>query len=158
MVRPSPRTPPSAKERLLQPKSAMKLAMRHESSPPPPSNIRPPGPETARPEPREVTPPPTEKVEPHGPIDLTLHGLPPGSERPPSPSETQPAEGSRGTSGGHGPWKPRGDAGDPVLGKVVDVKEDEFPLQRVGRNEYHYNGKAFSAHIAADGRVSFDNK
>ncbi len=52
----------------------------------------------------------------------------------------------------------RGDAGNPLTGKIAEESEDRFPLRPVGRGEYEYKGKAFSARIMRDGRVSFDDK
>jgi hypothetical protein len=54
------------------------------------------------------------------------------------------------------PWKPRGDAGDPILGKLADEKEERFPLKLEG-DGYHYDGPSFSAKIAMDGKVTFDD-
>jgi hypothetical protein len=54
------------------------------------------------------------------------------------------------------PWKPRGDAGDPLLGKLPDEKEERFPLTLEG-DGYHYNGPSFSARIDMEGRVNFDD-
>jgi hypothetical protein len=149
----TPVSPPPT-ERSPQRKSPTKWAMRPE----PPTSPRPPEPETARPEPPNRTPPSVENGKPHGPVDLTLHSLPPGQEPSAVVSENGTVGTLRAPGGGRAPWKPRGSAGDPILGKLADKEEEEFPLHRVGPNEYKYDGKAFSAHIASDGQVSFDNK
>jgi hypothetical protein len=109
----------------------------------------PPAPATA-PSPPISTPP--------GKVDLTLHALPSGSE---NAASVPPGTGTFGTnlgSGGRKPWKMRGDAGNPLTGKVADEAEDRFPLRAVGGGEFEYKGKAFSARIGRDGRVSFDDK
>jgi hypothetical protein len=88
-----------------------------------------------------------------GPVDLTLHGLPSSGEWA-TPGAAMPAPAGPAKKG---PWKPRGDAGDPILGKLSDKKED-YPLESLGRDGYLYNGPSFSAHISLDGTVSFDDK
>lgn len=85
-----------------------------------------------------------------GPVDLTLHGLPSGQWAT-GPSLAAPGPTKRG------PWRPRGDAGDPITGKLVD-KKDDYPLESLGRDGFVYNGPQFSAHISLDGSVSFDDK
>jgi hypothetical protein len=90
-----------------------------------------------------------------GPVDLTLHGLPStgewatGPTTPPPPRPTGPPADKA--------WKPRGDAGDPILGKLKENKDD-YPLEYLGRDGYVYRGPQFSAHILMDGSVSFDDK
>ena len=42
-----------------------------------------------------------------------------------------------------------------ILGKLADEKEERFPLKLEG-DGYHYDGPSFSAKIAMDGRVTFD--
>ncbi len=131
----------------------------------------PPRPAAPRERPVEVTPPPEPAhapppsseppaARPPGKIDLTLHALPPGD-----PSGTgatvPPSTGTFGTDPngtGRRPWKMRGDAGNPLTGKLADEPEDRFPLKAVGGGEYEYKGKAFSAVIGRDGRVRFDDK
>src|SRR5262249_17280873 len=117
-------------------------------------------------EPAQPTPP-SATVPPEGPprkLDLMLHALPSASAAPGSSGGgiVLPS----GPGGGLGPpgggarrdWRPRGDVGDPITGKLRDAPKDEFPLDRVGRDEYVYKGGQFSAHISADGSVSFDDK
>jgi hypothetical protein len=87
-------------------------------------------------------------------VDLTLHGLPSTGEWATGPTVATP----RPT----GPppdraYKPRGDAGDPILGKMVE-KKDDYPLEYLGRDGYLYKGPQFSAHVSMDGSVSFDDK
>ncbi len=89
-----------------------------------------------------------------GPIDLSVHGLG-GITLPGAAGGKGDGSGTFGGQAPRKPWKPRGDAGDPLLGKLADVKEDRFPLTLEG-DGYHYNGPSFSAHIAMDGRVNFD--
>ena len=94
-------------------------------------------------------------MRPSAPVDLTLHGL--GgivvNNGPVHGGEGGPA-GTLG-SAPRKPWKPRGDAGDPLLGKLEDEKEERFPL-KLESDGYHYDGPSFSAKIAMDGRVTFD--
>jgi hypothetical protein len=144
----------NSKDRLPS-KQRSKLVVQH---PEPSGETTPHLPDTANPAPSNPAPP-ADEVRPRGPIDLKIHTLPTGPESATASTETHTAGSLRsGTSGGRGPWRPRGDAGDPILGKLADTKDEEFPLRRVGSNEYEYSGKAFSAHIAPDGRVSFNNK
>lgn len=89
-----------------------------------------------------------------GPIDLSVHGLG-GITLPAAAGGKGDGTGTFGGQAPRKPWKPRGDAGDPLLGKLADVKEERFPLTLEG-DGYHYNGPSFSAHIAMDGRVDFD--
>ncbi len=90
-----------------------------------------------------------------GPVDLTFHGLPSTGQW----ATGAPVPGPRPT----GPppdkvYKLHGDVGDPILGKLKEHKED-YPLDYLGaRDGYVYNGPQFSAHIAMDGSVSFDDK
>ncbi len=100
-----------------------------------------------------------------GKLDLTVRALPGagGGDGVVLPS----GSGSGGTLGG-GPmdtaphpkkeWHPRGDAGNPLFGKVEEKKEQDFPLTNLGREGYVYKGPQFGAHIALDGSVSFDDK
>jgi hypothetical protein len=135
---------------------------------PPRARLERPKPAEARPLPAEPSvkvddpppePPPAAASEKPkvdlGKVDLNLRGLP-GGDGIALPAGT-------GSWGGPAPtprkeWKPRGSAGDPILGKVEDAKEDEFALQRIGKDEYLYKGKQFSAHILPDGTVSFNDK
>jgi hypothetical protein len=112
--------------------------------------------ETAPPskEPAETSPQAT-VPERKGPVDLTLHGLPSTGEwatgpTPPAPRPTGPPPDK--------PYKLRGDAGDPILGKLKE-KKDDYPLEYLGAADgYVYKGPQFSAHIRMDGSVSFDDK
>jgi hypothetical protein len=90
-----------------------------------------------------------------------LHALPPSTGAQGEvvvPSTPGAGSGTLGVPGGRREWRPRGDAGDPITGKLKEEKEERFPLKKLGGGEYAYEGPSFSAHIAADGQVSFDNK
>jgi hypothetical protein len=89
-----------------------------------------------------------------GPIDLNLHALPSTGEWATAPTTVPRASGPPPDKA----YKPRGDAGDPILGKVPDKKENDYPLEYLGRDGYVYKGPQFSAHILMDGTVSFDDK
>jgi hypothetical protein len=120
---------------------------------------REPEPEQPQPQP---TPPTTGKLPEttgptrSGPVDLTFHGLPNGT------GVVLPAgSGSWGAPSAPQPrreWRPRGDAGDPITGKIREAPVDNFPLDKVGQDEYVYKGPQFSAAIHSDGSVSFDDK
>jgi hypothetical protein len=150
-------TPPEP----VRPPEPPKLASRElptKKREPEPSPLAPQRPEptpTPAPSPTPATPP---SAAPAPKVDLTLHALPTGPDGAASvPSGT----GTFGTApGGNGkrPWKMRGDAGNPITGKLADQEEERFPLRPVGGGEYEYKGKAFSARIGRDGRVSFDDK
>jgi hypothetical protein len=115
--------------------------------------------ESEPPGPTPVGPPPTITPERRGAVDLTLHALPgaggSGIALPAAPA---------GTFGGSGPgvprkeWHMRGDAGDPITGKIKETPVAKFPLEKVGPDEFVYKGGQFSAHISPDGTVSFDDK
>lgn len=108
------------------------------------------------------TAPPTATVDPNssaatvpkrvGPVDLTLHGLPSSGEWATGAPVAVAATAKKG------PWKMRGDAGDPILGKLAGEKKDDYPLESLGKNGYVYNGPSFSARIMPDGQVNFDDK
>jgi hypothetical protein len=145
----------------------------------PPERTAPPR-ERAPVEPPPVTPPPTSQPQPPSPpkeepkppekprsmasIDLRLHTLPSGA--PSNGVILAPSNDSQFGLGGtvnSAPtakpgWRPRGDAGDPITGKIAEKKEERFPLARVGRDEYVYKGPQFSARILPDGTVNFDDK
>ena len=125
---------------------------------------------TQRDDKRELEPPPTQPpplqpqqqppsstltMRPSAPVDLTLHGL--GGIVVNNGAVHGGEGGPAGTlaSAPRKPWKPRGDAGDPILGKLADEKEERFPL-KLENDGYHYDGPSFSAKIAMDGRVTFD--
>jgi hypothetical protein len=140
-----------------------KLAMHtRERSEPRPRIKEEPRPVETPPTPPSPLPPPEHPAPtPPGKVDLTLHALP-GSTAGSVILPAAPAGG--GTFGTGAPaaprkeWKPRGDAGDPILGKIRETPEERFPLERVGRDEFVYKGPQFSAHIQPDGSVSFDDK
>lgn len=108
------------------------------------------------PPPPQAPPPSTLSMRPSAPIDLNLHGL--GGIVVNNGAVSGGEGGSAGTlaSAPRKFWKPRGDAGDPLLGKVPDEKEERFPLT-LENDGYHYSGPSFSARIAMDGHVSFDD-
>lgn len=96
-------------------------------------------------------------------LDLTLHAMPSGGSGENAvivPSGVGSLGGTMGPSsnvpGGKKPW--RVDAGNPLFGKLDEEKEDRFPLKPTGDGGYQYKGKAFTANIGRDGRVTFDNK
>lgn len=111
-------------------------------------------PEPATPQPTEPNP----DKKPPGKVDLTLHALPGGDGVivHDGPGTFGTTYGGGTTPGGKKPWKV--DAGNPLIGKLDDVKEERFPLTPVADGGYQYKGKAFTARISRDGRVSFDNK
>ncbi len=158
-VLPAEPTPPKP---VAQPREApkpppLKNAQRkHEETQPPPTQPPPtqPPPQQAQP---QQPPPSSLSMRPSAPVDLNLHGL--GgivvNNGPVSGGEGGPAGGVIG-SAPKKPWKPRGDAGDPILGKLADEKEERFPLKLEG-DGYHYEGPSFSAKIAMDGHVTFDD-
>ncbi len=85
-------------------------------------------------------------------VDLKLHSLPSGVvggqlDGPPPKVAAAPAK----------EWRPRGSAGDPLLGKVDEQKDDPFPLVKQS-DGWVYKGPAFNAKILLDGSVSFDDK
>ncbi len=148
--RPRQLTPPLPPE---PPKPALRdrrdLQEAHPQATPEPLKRETPEP-PASPNPADTRPP--------GKVDLTLHALPGG---PDSAVSIAPGTGTFGDTlgpGGKKPWKMRGDAGNPLTGKLTDEPEDRFPLKPIGGGEYEYKGKAFHARIARDGRVNFDDK
>ncbi len=115
--------------------------------------------EEKKPEPPPPSAPPPQplSMRPSMPVDLTLHGL--GGIVVQNGAVSGGEGGSVGTLATAAPrkaWKPRGDAGDPILGKLADEKEERFPLT-LESDGYHYNGPSFSAKIAMDGHVSLDD-
>jgi hypothetical protein len=161
---PEPPKPPEPEPPKPEPPKPEKVAMRapmvREPTVRKKEEVEPPPPEAPpKPEP-QVTGPPSNK--PPGKVDLTLHALPgsTGGEYSVSLPAGEPG-GTFGVPAKPAPrkeWRPRGDAGDPITGKVRDVTTEEFPLKKVGRDEYVYKGPSFSAHITPDGKVSFDDK
>lgn len=151
-----PKAPPpvaeAPKPKPEQPKpQPLKNAQRQDKhDEPPPTQPKPEQPKPEEPKPSSLT------MRPSAPVDLTLHGL--GgivvNNGPVSGGEGGPA----GTiaSAPRKPWKPRGDAGDPILGKLAEEKEERFPL-KLENDGYHYDGPSFSAKIAMDGKVTFDD-
>jgi len=129
-------------------KPTQNLPKREET--PPPSTQPPPV--QAQP-----TPPSSLSMRPSAPVDLNLHSL--GgivvNNGPVSGGEGGPA-GTFGTAAPKKPGRPRGRAGNPLLGKLADEKEERFPLKRES-DGWHYDGPSFSAKIATDGNVTFDD-
>jgi hypothetical protein len=123
----------------------------------PPKPIEPPKNE---PPPQQAPPekPSSLSMRPTAPVDLNLHGLSGVIVQP--GGKVQGGEGGpQGTLAAAPPrkqWKMRGDAGDPLLGKLPEEKQERFPLSLEG-DGYHYNGPSFSAKIAMDGRVTFED-
>lgn len=126
--------------------------------------VTPPTSQTPPPQPPKEEPKPPEKPRTMASVDLRLHTLPPGASSngvilPPSNDSQFGLGGTINSAPTAKPgWKPRGDAGDPITGKVAEKKEERFPLARVGRDEYLYKGPQFSARILPDGTVNFDDK
>ncbi len=114
-----------------------------------PSQIEPPSAHSESPPPSSAPPPP---------VDLRLHALPSGTGSfvaPPAPSGT-----GTGIAGGFFNSAKRGhpSAGDPLTGHIIEVPEDKYPLQNNGPEGFVYKGKQFTAHIALDGQVDFNDK
>jgi hypothetical protein len=130
-------------------KNTQRLPEKHEEPPPSPkSDVAPPKP--------EVAPPSTLSMRPSAPVDLNLHGL--GGIAVNNGAVSGGEGGAAGGTFGSAPrkqWKPRGSAGDPILGKLEEQKEERFPLE-LKDDGYHYDGPSFSAKIKMDGTVSFD--
>lgn len=160
---PAPVTPPpkAAEPPREAPKPPpLKNAQRHDKREETPPPTQPP-PVTPPPSQQQPPPPPSSQLtmRPSAPVDLNLHGL--GgivvNNGPVHGGEGGPAgSGTFGSAPPKKPWKPRGDAGDPLLGKLADEKEERFPL-KLENDGYHYDGPSFSAKIAMDGQVSFDD-
>jgi hypothetical protein len=130
-----------------------------------PKPVEPPKPaEPPKSEPPPVAQPqqPQQKsslsMRPTAPVDLNLHGLSGVIVQP--GGKLQGGEGgAQGTLAANTPRKPPkkyGDAGDPLLGKLPEEKQERFPLTLEG-DGYHYSGPSFSAKIAMDGRVTFED-
>ncbi len=148
-------TPPPPPKPIVQKPQPLKNAQRQDKHEPEPPPVQPPTPQPQPPQPPQ--PPSTLSMRPSAPIDLNLHSL--GgivlNNGPVHGGEGGPA-GMLASGPPRKPWKPRGDAGDPILGKLADEKEDRFPLH-LESDGYHYDGPSFSAKIAMDGHVSFDD-
>ena len=157
---PKPETPPKKvelpKPEPPRPEAPKVASLQRPSSMTAPAPVQPP----AQPEPlaQPEPPPPGEKKK----VDLTLHALPGagGDNSVILPSGVGSLGGTMGPQsgvpGGKKPWHV--DAGNPLFGKLDEEKEDRYPLRPTGDGGYQYKGKAFTANIARDGRVSFDNK
>ena len=158
-----PETPPEIEAPKAAPPEPVKIASRELRDRPPTSiehPLDPNAPVEAHPTGTEPPPEPQPTVDtrPPGKVDLTLHTLPPGSESPVSVPSGTGTFGTPGATPGKKPWRMRGDVGNALTGKIADEPEDRFPLKAVGGGEYQYKGKAFTALIGRDGRVSFDDK
>ena len=144
--RPAARPPePRPHVEPLTPAQAHKQEKREEQ--PPPTQPPPTQPPTA--------PPSSLSMRPSAPVDLNLHSLG-GVVLSPGPTSGGDGTGTLASAAPRKPWHPRGDAGDPILGKLADEKEERFPLKRES-DGWHYDGPSFSAKIALDGSVDFDN-
>jgi hypothetical protein len=148
---PTPPEPPKPKPVVKPP--PLKNAQRHDEQ------EKEPPPQAAPPPVQEAPPPPASSslsMRPSAPVDLNLHGL--GGVVVNNGAMHGGEGGAAGTFGSspRKPWKPRGDAGDPILGKLADEKEERFPL-KLENDGYHYEGPSFSAKIAMDGHVTFDD-
>jgi hypothetical protein len=159
VAEPAPTPPPVAKPEPKpeprvrpEPLKNTQTQPKREEQPQPPATQPPPV--QAQPAPSR---PSTLTMRPLAPVDLNLHGLN-GivvNNGPVSGGEGGPA-GTFGSPSPRKPYKPRGDAGDPLLGKLADEKTERFPLKRES-DGWHYDGPSFSAKIGTDGVVSFDD-
>lgn len=135
----------------VQKPQPLKNAQRHDEQ-----DKEPPPPEAPKP-PEQPQQPSSLTMRPSMPIDLNVHSL--GgivvNNGAVHGGEGGPA-GMLASNTPRKPWKPRGDAGDPLLGKLAEEKEERFPLKLEG-DGYHYDGPSFSAKIAMDGHVTFDD-
>jgi hypothetical protein len=154
--RPAPRPPepPKIAMHTVTPRDRRTVEEPRPQTPEPPPSTQP-QPSPSQPQPSTNEPPRK--------LDLTLHGLPPGTGGgtiavPSEPGAPTGAIIGTPTPAKKGPWRPRGDAGDPILGKLKDKVDDEFPLTSLGKQGYVYDGSNFQAHITIDGSVSFDDK
>lgn len=147
---PPPVEAPKPKPAVAKPqplKNAQKLEKQKEEVPPPTQ---------PKPVEQQQQPPSSLSMRPSAPVDLTLHGL--GG----IVVNNGPVHGGEGGPAGtfapapRKEWKPKGSAGDPILGKLEDEKEERFPL-KLESDGYHYDGPSFSAKIAMDGHVTFDD-
>ena len=136
---------------VVQKPQPLKNAQRHDEH-----DKEPPPPEAPKP-PEQPQQPSSLSMRPSMPIDLNVHSL--GgivvNNGAVHGGEGGPA-GMLASNTPRKPWKPRGDAGDPLLGKLAEEKEERFPLKLEG-DGYHYDGPSFSAKIAMDGHVTFDD-
>jgi hypothetical protein len=146
-----PPEPPKAKP-IVQKVQPLKNTQRQDKR-----QVEPPSTQPPPTQPPPATPPPSSlSMRPSAPVDLTLHGL--GGIVVNNGAVHGGDGGPAGTfaAAPKKPWKPRGDAGDPILGKLADEKEERFPL-KLENDGYHYDGPSFSAKIAMDGHVTFDD-
>ena len=143
--KPLVKEPPKAKPEPL--KNTQRAPEKKEEPVPPPSAPEPPKPQAA--------PPSSLSMRPSMPVDLNLHGL--GGISVNNGAVSGGEGGPAGTFGAtpRKAWKPRGTAGDPLLGKLEDEKKERFPLE-LKDDGYHYDGPSFSAKIRMDGTVTFD--
>ena len=146
---PEPQKPKPVVAPKPQPLKNAQRPDKHEPEPPPPTTQPPPTQQQA-------PPPSTLTMRPSAPVDLTLHGLGGIVVNNGAVSGGEGGPAGMLASAPRKPWKPRGDAGDPILGKLADEKEERFPL-KLENDGYHYDGPSFSAKIAMDGHVSFDD-
>jgi hypothetical protein len=152
---PQPVLPPPPKPEVKEPlkkaepiKNAQKLEKKDEPPATEPPKVEAPKTEPAKPS--------ALSMRPSMPVDLNLHGL--GGITVNNGAVSGGEAGAAGTFGStkkREPWKPKGTAGDPLLGKLADVKEERFPLE-LKDDGYHYDGPSISAVIRMDGTVDFN--
>ncbi|HWE27056.1 MAG TPA: hypothetical protein VHB97_03595, partial [Polyangia bacterium] len=119
-----PPEPPKAKP-IVQKVQPLKNTQRQDKR-----QVEPPSTQPPPTQPPPATPPPSSlSMRPSAPVDLTLHGL--GGIVVNNGAVHGGDGGPAGTfaAAPKKPWKPRGDAGDPILGKLADEKEERFPLK-----------------------------
>jgi hypothetical protein len=161
---PPPPAPVALPPQPLKPAQKPQIKERPKNQPeePKPPETKPVPPPPTQPQ-KSETPPPAQQpsslsMRPSGAVDLNLHGLG-GVVLQPGNKMTGGEGGPQGALTAAPPrkqWKMRGDAGDPLLGKLPEEKTERFPLALEG-DGYHYNGPSFSAKIAMDGRVTFED-
>jgi hypothetical protein len=152
---PPPQPKPAVREPAPRPQPLKNTQRQERREPEPPPSTQPPPVQPTQPQPQQQTS--SLSMRPSAPVDLNLHslgGIVVNNGRV-SGGEGGPA-GTFAAAPPRKPWKPRGDAGDPILGKLADEKEERFPL-KLESDGYHYDGPSFSAKIAMDGRVTFDD-
>lgn len=145
----APIAPPGVKAPRLRAAIAARAPSAAPPSPPsPPSDPSPPPPSPA--------PPPDEATggflsTRRTGVDLTWRGTP--STTPPGDTASAPVA----TVGPRREWRPKGTAGDPILGKVDELPDDPYPLIKK-KDGWVYKGAGFAAKIHKDGSVTFDDK